>query len=42
VKFRPAREIAAILAEEGLVTRVEPAWGKTPFSNVLIVGERSA
>ncbi len=41
VKFRPAREIAAILEEEGLSSRVQPAWGKTPFSNVLIVGERA-
>lgn len=40
VKFRPAREIAAILEDEGLISRVQPAWGKTPFSNVLIVGER--
>lgn len=42
VRFRPAREIAAILEEEGLASRIAPAWGKTPFSNVLIVGERSA
>jgi 2-polyprenyl-3-methyl-5-hydroxy-6-metoxy-1,4-benzoquinol methylase len=41
VKFRPAREIAAILQDEGLTVRVEPAWGKTPFSNVLIVGTRA-
>jgi hypothetical protein len=40
VAFRPARDIAAILSEAGLDSRVAPAWGKTPFSNVLIVGER--
>jgi 2-polyprenyl-3-methyl-5-hydroxy-6-metoxy-1,4-benzoquinol methylase/uncharacterized protein (DUF2062 family) len=40
VKFRPAREIEAVLAEAGLVCKTVPAWGKTPFSNVLIVGER--
>lgn len=42
VRFRAAREIAEILGEEGLTTEVRPAWGKTPFSNVLIVGERPA
>lgn len=42
VKFRPARELAALMEQEGLTTRVEPAWGKTPFSNVLVVGERPA
>ncbi len=41
VKFRPAREIASILEDAGLTTRISPAWGKTPFSNVLIVGERA-
>lgn len=40
VKFRAARELAAIMEREGLRARIEPAWGKTPFSNVLIVGER--
>jgi len=40
VKFRPASEIADILKSEGLETKIEPAWGKTPFSNVLIVGAR--
>jgi SAM-dependent methyltransferase len=40
VKFRPSRDIAAVLESEGLETRVEPAWGKTPFSNVLILGSR--
>ena len=42
VQFRPARDIAAVLGEEGLTTEIRPAWGKTPFSNVLIVGARSA
>ncbi len=40
VRFRPAREIAARLEEAGLRCEVRPAWGKTPFSNVLIVGRR--
>jgi 2-polyprenyl-3-methyl-5-hydroxy-6-metoxy-1,4-benzoquinol methylase len=40
VKFRPAREIAGVLEEEGLTVTVRPAWGKTPFSNVLVVGDR--
>lgn len=42
VRFRPAREIASILEAQGLRTKISPAWGKTPFSNVLIVGERPA
>lgn len=41
VRFRPAREIVARLEERGLTARVEPAWGKTPFANVLIVAERA-
>mgnify|MGYP000913294881 CR=1 FL=1 len=41
VRFRPARDIAAVLEAAGLTVRIEPAWGKTPFSNVLIVGTRS-
>jgi uncharacterized protein (DUF2062 family)/SAM-dependent methyltransferase len=41
VVFRPARELRAILEEEGLSVEVRPAWGKTPFSNVLVLGERA-
>ncbi len=41
VRFRPAREIVAVLEEAGLACEVRPAWGKTPFSNVLVVGRRS-
>lgn len=41
VRFRPAREIAARLEEAGLSCEVRPAWGKTPFSNVLIVARRA-
>jgi SAM-dependent methyltransferase len=40
VRFRPAREIVAVLGEAGLSCEVRPAWGKTPFSNVLVVGRR--
>jgi len=40
VRFRPARKIAARLADAGLACEVRPAWGKTPFSNVLVVGRR--
>jgi uncharacterized protein (DUF2062 family)/SAM-dependent methyltransferase len=40
VRFRPVREIVARLGEAGLSCEVRPAWGKTPFSNVLIVGSR--
>jgi SAM-dependent methyltransferase/uncharacterized protein (DUF2062 family) len=42
VKFRPASEIVGILRELGFSCRVVPAWGKTPFSNVLVVASRPA
>jgi uncharacterized protein (DUF2062 family)/SAM-dependent methyltransferase len=42
VRFRAARELTALLQREGLRCDVRPAWGKTPFSNVLIVAERPA
>lgn len=38
-----ARPIATVVREleaEGFEVRVEPCWGKTPFSNVLVIGER--
>ena len=41
VRFRPAREIAALLEQLGFSCEMRPAWGKTPFSNVLIVGSRA-
>jgi uncharacterized protein (DUF2062 family)/SAM-dependent methyltransferase len=40
VCFRPAREIVAILEELGFTCETKAAWGKTPFSNVLIVSTR--
>lgn len=40
VRFRPASEIVGMLTELGFSCRVVPAWGGTPFSNVLIVGSR--
>lgn len=40
VRFRPAREIAERLGEEGLTCEVRPAWGGTPFSNVLVIARR--
>jgi len=41
VRFRPSREIVAVLEAEGLTCEVRPAWGKTPFSNVLVIGRRA-
>ncbi|WP_438015973.1 DUF2062 domain-containing protein [Sorangium sp. So ce315] len=41
VRFRPAREIAAQLEQLGFSCETRPAWGKTPFSNVLIVATRA-
>ena len=40
VTFRSAQSIVDRLERAGLSCRVEPAWGGTPFSNVLIVAER--
>ncbi|KYF67101.1 DUF2062 domain-containing protein [Sorangium cellulosum] len=41
VRFRPAREIVALLEQLGFSCETRPAWGKTPFSNVLIVATRA-
>lgn len=41
VKFRPSRDLARVMTEEGLRVEIVPAWGKTPFSNVLLVGQRA-
>ncbi|WP_437588219.1 DUF2062 domain-containing protein [Sorangium sp. So ce1000] len=41
VRFRPAREIAALLEQLGFSCEMMPAWGKTPFSNVLIIASRT-
>ena len=40
VRFRPARDIVELLEARGLRAEVRPAWGSTPFSNVLIVANR--
>ena len=40
VAFRPAKELVALLEKQGLTCSVEPAWGQTPFSNILIVAKR--
>jgi uncharacterized protein (DUF2062 family)/SAM-dependent methyltransferase len=40
VRFRAAREIVARLEAAGLVCEVRPAWGRTPFANVLVVARR--
>jgi SAM-dependent methyltransferase len=40
VRFRPARELVALLSGLGFSCEILPAWGKTPFSNVLIVATR--
>ncbi|APR84602.1 Glutamate synthase [NADPH] large chain [Minicystis rosea] len=42
VRFRPAREIVSLLEGMGLRCEVRPAWGKTPFANVLVIGRRAA
>lgn len=40
VRFLPAKARTRILEEMGFSCEVRPAWGKTPFSNVLILGTR--
>jgi uncharacterized protein (DUF2062 family)/SAM-dependent methyltransferase len=40
VCFRPVKDIAARLEAAGLRCTLQPAWGKTPFSNMLVVGTR--
>jgi SAM-dependent methyltransferase len=40
VRFRAAREIVAVLESAGLRCEVRPAWGRTPFANVLVIGRR--
>jgi len=40
VRFQPARAIAERIRGAGLETEIRPAWGKTPFSNVLVIGRR--
>lgn len=42
VRFLPASARTKILEEMGFACEVRPAWGKTPFSNVLIIGTRKA
>ena len=41
VHMRPASELVRVLAEAGLEATVRPAWGKTPFSNVLLIATRA-
>ena len=42
VRFRPAREIVSRLEARGFSCDVVPAWGSTPFSNVLVVARAPA
>ena len=41
VRVLPFAELVGVLERAGLGVRVEPSWGKTPFSNVMVVGERA-
>lgn len=41
VRFLPASARTRILQEMGFECEVRPAWGKTPFSNVLILGSKT-
>jgi uncharacterized protein (DUF2062 family)/precorrin-6B methylase 2 len=38
--FRPVRELSAQLEDLGFACDVRPAWGRTPFSNMLLVARR--
>jgi 2-polyprenyl-3-methyl-5-hydroxy-6-metoxy-1,4-benzoquinol methylase len=42
VRFRPVADIAARLESRGLRCELRPAWGKTPFSNVVVIGRRAS
>jgi len=41
VRFRPARQIAEKLRARGFSCEIVPAWGGTPFSNVLLIARRA-
>jgi len=41
VNVRSIEKLVAPLRARGYAVRVEPCWGGTPFSNVLIVAERA-
>ena len=38
--MRPASDLVRMLEAEGMRVEVRPAWGKTPYSNVLLIAER--
>jgi SAM-dependent methyltransferase len=40
IRLRPARELASRVEAAGLRCEQRPAWGRTPFSNVVFVGRR--
>ena len=40
VCFRPTRELVAVLEGAGLRCEAIPAWGRTPFANVLVIAHR--
>ena len=42
VRFRASNDLAKVMQAEGLSVEIVPAWGKTPFSNVLLIGTRTA
>lgn len=42
LEYLPIAEIARPLERAGYEVAIEPAWGSTPFSNVLVVAVRSA
>ncbi len=42
VRPRPIPSLTRVLSEEGFDSRVEPCWGATPLSNVLITATRRA
>ena len=41
-EFTDVRALADQLEAAGLTCEVQPAWGGTPFSNVLVIGRRPA
>jgi len=42
VRVLPIASITEPLERAGFDVRVEPSWGKTPFSNVVVIATRSS
>jgi SAM-dependent methyltransferase len=41
LEYRPISSISGAMARAGMRVTIEPAWGTTPFANVLVIGQRA-